>query len=292
MQKMYVDRKIEKSRLVMYCLESTFAIFGVVLLALAFAEIGFEIVPKSTRISSALTAIMFAFVFMLAEIIFRYRLPLMLHIIYFVYIFASVIVGSSFGVFRMDVPMMGEMLGWYDKITHAVLGYVLCVIAIYLSQKAKLWGKTKSGDVLLILAISMAFASLWEIFEFSVDHILPGQTMQRNSLIDTMLDMIFHFALTIVFIIQYLIEKCGKINLGIAFIEKNLQSGGRVPKKNQVLQTENLQDVATENAENVDDSENLIIESCAEAVADIAEESAETKEDVSKNTENSDVTNA
>ena len=89
----------------------------------------------------------------------------------------------------------------------------------------------------MLLAISMAYASIWEIYEFAVDHIIPGQSMQRNSLIDTMLDIISHFALTVVFIIQYLIEKCGKINLGIAFMEKNLESGGRVPKKNQAKQT-------------------------------------------------------
>lgn len=237
MQKKYVDRKIEKSRVVIYCLEGSLSIFGVVMFILAMLKIGFENLPMGNRISSSLMAILLAFLPMLIEKVFRYRLPLMLHIIYFAYIFASNIVGSCFGVFRMDVPMMGEMLGWYDKVTHAVLGYILCIVAIYLSQKGKVWGKSIFGDVLLLLAISMAYASIWEMYEFAVDHIIPGQSMQRNSLIDTMLDIISHFALTVVFIIQYLIEKCGKINLGIAFMEKNLESGGRVSKKNQAKQT-------------------------------------------------------
>ncbi len=120
MQKKYVDRKIEKSRVVIYCLEGSLSIFGVVMFILAMLKIGFENLPMGSRISSSLMAILLAFLPMLIEKVFRYRLPLMLHIIYFAYIFASNIVGSCFGVFRMDVPMMGEMLGWYDKVTHGI----------------------------------------------------------------------------------------------------------------------------------------------------------------------------
>ena len=240
MQKIYLDRKIEKSRLVLYLLESSLAVFGIVMLVLALLKIGFENLPMGSRISSALVAICLAFVPMLIEKIFRYRFPIMLHIIYVTYVFASVIVGSCFGVFRIDVLMMGEMLGWYDKITHAVLGYILCIVAIYLGQIAKIWGKSIFGDILILLAISMAYASIWEIYEFAVDHIIPGQSMQRNSLIDTMLDIISHFALTVVFIVQYVIEKCCKVNLGIAFMERNLSTGGRVAKKNQMPTSEDI----------------------------------------------------
>lgn len=228
----YVDKKMEKSRIVIYCLEASLAIIGIVMLSLAFAKIGFPNIPIGSRISSGFVAIVLAFALIAVELIFKYRFPIMLHIIYVAYVFASVIVGSSFGVFRMDVLIMGEMIGWYDKVTHAVLGYILCVIAVYLSQKTKVWGRSIGGDILLILAISMAYASLWEMFEFTVDHVIPGQSMQRNSLIDTMLDIICHFALTAVFIIQYIIEKCAKVNLGIAFIEKNLLTGGKVAKAN------------------------------------------------------------
>lgn len=225
------ERKSDKSRVIIYCVESTFAIFGIIFLILALCNVGFENLPKGSRISSAFVAMLFGFLPLIVEKIFRYHFPMMLHIIYYFYVLASVIVGSCLGVFRIDVPIMGEMIGWYDKVTHAVLGYVLCIVAIYLSQRAKLWGKSKFGDILLVVAISMAYASLWEIFEFTVDHTIPGQSMQRNSLIDTMLDMTVHFALTIVFVIQYLIEKCAKVNLGIAFMEKNLETGGKLPKK-------------------------------------------------------------
>lgn len=231
MQKKILDRKIEKPRLVLYLLEASLAIVGIVMLVLSLLKIGFEHVPMGSRISSAIVAICLAFVPMIIEKLFRYRFPIMLHIIYVAYVYASVVVGSCFGVFRMDIMMMGEMLGWYDKVTHAILGYILCVVAIYLAQIAKIWGKSIFGDILIIIAISMAYASIWEMYEFAVDQIIPGQSMQRNSLIDTMLDIISHFALTVVFIIQYVIEKCGKVNLGIAFMERNLQTGGRVAKK-------------------------------------------------------------
>lgn len=231
MQKMHCkEPKCDKSRLAVYILELTFAVFGIVFLALSLTGNGFEIVPKGSQITSAITAIMMAFAMIAVEKIFKYHFPIMLHIVYITYCFAANIIGANFGVFRYEVNMMGEMLGWYDKIMHAILGYVLCIVAIFLSQKAKLWGKSRGGDVLLILAISMAFSSLWEMFEFACDHLLPNQDMQRGSLIDTMLDIVFHFALTLVFIIQYLIEKCAKVNLGIAFMEKNLAAGGKISK--------------------------------------------------------------
>ncbi|MDE6968121.1 MAG: hypothetical protein K2P12_05615 [Clostridia bacterium] len=244
MQKIYVDRKIEKSRVIIYCLEASLAIIGLVMFILAMLKINFGSIeiPMGSRISSSLMAILLAFAFMAVELIFRYRFPIMLHIIYFAYVFASVIVGSNFGVFRHDVLIMGDMMGWYDKITHAILGYILCVIAIYLSQRGKVWGKSKFGDILLIVAISMAYASIWEMFEFTVDHTIPNQSMQRNSLIDTMLDIIAHFVFTVVFVIQYIIEKCAGVNLGIAFMEKNLNTGGWVPRKNQELPAENTGD--------------------------------------------------
>ena len=116
----------------------------------------------------------------------------------------------------------------------------------------------------MIIAISMAYASLWEMFEFTVDHVIPGQSMQRNSLIDTMLDITCHFALTMVFVVQYLVEKCCKINLGIAFIEKNLQSGGRVPKKNKQIEiAQNAESSDTQN-EDVSVQKNAVAESCEE----------------------------
>ncbi len=257
-----VERKIEKSRIIMYCLESTLAIFGIIMLILAFLNIGFEYIPKGSRISSGFMAILLAFAFIAVELIFAYRFPLMLHIIYITYVFASVIVGSCFGVFRLDVPIMGEMLGWYDKVTHAVLGYILCIIAIFLSQKAKIWGKSKGGDILLLICISMAYASIWEMYEFTVDHIIPGQSMQRNSLIDTMLDIISHFVFTMVFVIQYLIEKCANVNLGIAFMERNLTTGGKVPRKNKNTITNNTSIVNMDNKlqENIEQTNQILID--------------------------------
>ena len=51
MQKIYVDRKIEKSRIIIYCLEGSLAIFGVVMFALELAKIGFDHLPIGSRIS-------------------------------------------------------------------------------------------------------------------------------------------------------------------------------------------------------------------------------------------------
>lgn len=224
-------KKTDKARIAMYCIEFSMTIIGIVFLALSLCGKGLAHVPKGSQISSACCAIAFGIIPFLIEKILRYELPIMLHLVYFVYAFFSNVVGSNFGLFRFGVEMFGEMQGIYDKVMHGILGYVLCIVAIYLAIKTKIWGKSISGDILLILAISMGFASLWELFEFTADRIIPGQDMQRGSLIDTMLDILCHTAVTIVFIIQYVIEKLAKINLGIAFMEKNLSTGGSIRKR-------------------------------------------------------------
>ena len=228
-----------KPRLIMYGAELAIALFGLIYLILAAAGIGIEVVPEGSRISSGIATVFLGIGLIAIELIFRYRLPIMIHGIYALYIFFSNVIGSCIGLFRfMFTPFLwrGQLItdfGWFDKIMHSILGYVLCVVAVYLAIKSNIWNKSIIGDILIILAISMGFASLWEIFEFTCDSIIPNQDMQRGpELLDTMVDMTLHLIFTVVFIVQYLLSKYTKCAFGINYLVANLSTGGstRLPK--------------------------------------------------------------
>lgn len=226
-------------RLIMYALELAIAAFGVIYLALALAGIGMDMVPDASRVSSGIATILLGIAMIALELIFRYKLPIMLHIIYAGYIFFSNVLGSCLGLFRymIDAFMWRGVevsdFGWFDKIMHSILGYVLCIVAVYLAIKCKIWDMSIMGDLLIILAVSMGFASLWEIFEFAMDSLLVGQDMQRGPhLLDTMVDMTLHLIFTGVFMVQYGLAKATKHSFGMSFILTNLSTGGstRTPK--------------------------------------------------------------
>ena len=223
----------------MYVLEFMITVFGVIYLSLALAGIGMDMVPEASRISSGLSTIFLGIAVIAIELVFRYKLPIMLHVIYAGYIFFSNVLGGCLGLFRymIDAFMWRGVevtdFGWFDKIMHSILGYVLCIVAVYVAIKCKIWNISVMGDLLIILAVSMGFASLWEIFEFAVDSIMTGQDMQRGPhLLDTMVDMILHLIFTAVFMVQYGLSKATKHSFGMDFMVANLSTGGstKTPK--------------------------------------------------------------
>ena len=229
----------DKPRLIIYALELLMTVFATVYLILALAGITMPNVPKGSMIASGIVTFFLGIGFIIFERLIRQKLPLMLHIIYTVYFYLSNVIGSCLGVFRYSIDPFtwrGEMIsdfGWFDKVMHSILGYVLCIFAIYLAIKTSTWNKSILGDVLIIFAVSMALAALWEIYEFSTDSVLSGQDMQRGPwLLDTMVDMTLHLIFTLVFIMQYLISRYTRFSLGITFMAKNLATGERIKRKN------------------------------------------------------------
>lgn len=220
-------KQMTLSRKIAYILESLISVVGIVLLVLTICGLRQDYIPKGSQYSSALVALALGVAVFAIERIFKYEFPLVLHAIVYSYVLLSVVIGSGVGVFRM--------VNWYDKILHGLLGYVLCILAMHIAIKCKIWDKSFAGNIWIMFAISMAYASIWEIFEYLCDQFL-GQDMQQGaSLTDTMLDMISHFGVTILFLIHYIIDAKTKLNLGMSFMAKNLATGGSLRNKNKEI---------------------------------------------------------
>lgn len=200
--------KTGKMRMVMYGVESVLSILGIVFLILNI--VGDQ---NPSIYGAACSAIAAGVALMIIEKLFNFQLPLNLHVILFIYIFMSNIIGSNLKVFLITA--------WYDKVMHALLGYVLCIVAVWLMKVFKVKSKTVAGDIFVIFCISMMYAAVWEFIEFFSDCFL-GQNMQHGN-IDTMLDITAHLVLTIFFCLQYGVYKCTKYSLGMRFILKGLE---------------------------------------------------------------------
>ena len=139
-------------------------------------------------------------------------------LIYLVFVFYSAFVGSVVGLFKTSSVA--------DKIAHTLFGYLAC----YLGLAFSLSGTNKNEHPWFVLLVcfltSMAFASLWEIFEFSCDSLF-GQTMQGypvngvTDLTDSMLDMLVNLAGAVVFAIQYALHIFCKKDLMIDTMAKD-----------------------------------------------------------------------
>lgn len=147
---------------------------------------------------------------------FKIFLPNSLVVIYLLFITIGGFLGSCLSLYY-KIPAL-------DIIVHSLWGYVVCVLAIYLLCKIK--KDALNGTLFLVLFVfsfSMATASMWELIEFFSDAVL-GQTSQGVpingvvSVSDTMIDILCHFCGTVLFLLQYLIEKLTKRNLGIGWM--------------------------------------------------------------------------
>lgn len=208
---------ISKQRKIMYFLEALISIAGI-----AFLIINACGKKAPNLYGASISGIFIGIALVVVEMIFRYRFPIALHIIYFVYMVASNIIGSNLEIFTRTV--------WYDKVLHAILGYILCIVAVYIAIKTKIWERTLVGDIIIIFAISMAYASVWELIEWFADKFL-NQSMQHG-LQDTMLDIGSHFVLTVVFLVQFIISRLTKYGLGMNILTNSLSKDeGKMIKK-------------------------------------------------------------
>lgn len=152
----------------------------------------------------------------LVELIFKWRFSDFLLTFYVIYVLLAGILGGSLR-FYDNYP-------GFDKFVHGVFGYVGCMIGLF--AVSKLGGYDKMSPFLnglVIFAISMALAAMWEIFEYTGDLVFgatwqgeyltttDGQTVVDKT--DTMLDMVSHFFGSLVFIVHFLIHKATGKNL-------------------------------------------------------------------------------
>ena len=120
----------------------------------------------------------------LFEFIMKARLPDSLQIHYYLFITASSLVGSALGGYAF-IP------NW-DTIVHIDSGVLLAWLGMYAVRYVE-----ETRDIrfpawfaaFVILATPLAFAVLWEVYEFMSD-LLIHTTMQAGGLEDTIVDML------------------------------------------------------------------------------------------------------
>lgn len=145
-----------------------------------------------------------------AEIYYRSWLPLFITVVALILTFGSEIFEKSF---KIDLPeefeiwilifiyltlYLGEVqkfyhfFWWWDLLLHGFsaisIGLVGFVVILSLQSENKVRAKPL-WICLFAFTFALAVGALWEIFEFSMDQTF-GLTMQDNSLVDTMIDLI------------------------------------------------------------------------------------------------------
>ena len=97
---------------------------------------------------------------------------------------------------------------WFDKFTHFLSGVLTSLIALYLLKfyKIKL---NKVFVIIFIISITLAVASIWEIFEFTNSQLfdMDPQRVIKTGVNDTMYDIIVAFLGSIIVSISKLFIK-------------------------------------------------------------------------------------
>ncbi len=112
----------------------------------------------------------------------------------------------------------------YDKIVHTLSGVMSSFLALVILHKLKMYNKKNLlFNIIFIIAIALAIASLWEIYEFTFDNIFgkDAQRVLKTGVGDTMTDIIVALIGSFWVSLMYLYEGVkNKKLLVISFISK------------------------------------------------------------------------
>ncbi len=137
--------------------------------------------------------------------IFLILMPAIPFLFYLINIFDLKIPAEYEMIFLLMITfgtVLGELWDLYyriihlDTILHCLSGPILCLFPMCILVRCKTEVPFKSR-LFLILFVSMGFAAMWEIYEFTMDELF-GLDMQKDheaglGLIDTMHDLWIHF---------------------------------------------------------------------------------------------------
>lgn len=127
-----------------------------------------------------------------------------LEFIYLLFLFISYILGYVYDFY--------DTVYYFDAIAHSLFGLFASIYALPLLKVLKRYdSKNRLFNIVFIIIFTISMASLWEIFEFTVDKIFTSANMQR-SLNNTMKDIISALLFSIMYSFIYfektkLIEK-------------------------------------------------------------------------------------
>lgn len=130
------------------------------------------------------------------------------------------VIYAVFVIFAFLASFLGSVLEfygsvwWYDLAMHFTFGYLGCIIGLFFVCKLEKVENLRPVFVIFVcFAVSIMFAGLWEVFEFTTDVLLDGTAQgvpveladgtYATLVNDTMEDIICNLCGAIVFVIHY-----------------------------------------------------------------------------------------
>ena len=154
-----------------------------------------------------------------------------------------------FASFLGSCVRLYDLIGWYDIAMHSVVGYVAALLGLFFVCILADVGRLRPAFVLLVcIAVSLAIAAVWEMYEFVTDLWLAGgaqgapvETVTGDFVVpvnDTMEDILCNTGGALVFAIHYLAHVWSKKDLGIGFFKRDFTTKKRAaplaaPQKEQ-----------------------------------------------------------
>lgn len=140
---------------------------------------------------------------------FKIDIPDEFEIVLVVFVYAAIFLG--------EMQQFYDKVWWWDKMLHSfsglILGNVGFLIISYLNSNKKIDVSLSPVFVAFFtFCFAVAMGAVWEIYEFSMDKSF-GFHMQRNSLNDTMTDIILDTIGALVFAFLGYLQQKGKINI-------------------------------------------------------------------------------
>jgi len=121
--------------------------------------------------------------------------------IYYIYVFLLLVLGC--------LTKLYSRLVYYDVFTHFMFGFIGCIAALYLLNLFDMQYKNKIFNIIFMISLTLAFASIWEIFEY-ISSIVFNDDVQHvltTGVRDTMEDIISSLVASIIFVITYIFKK-------------------------------------------------------------------------------------
>lgn len=132
----------------------------------------------------------------------KIKLPESMEFVYLLFVFLAQFLGSVVNLY--------SSIYWFDSFTHFISGILTAVFALaILNWFQKYDTKSVAFNIFFMIAFSLMVASLWEMFEFTSDQLLGGDTQKvlETGVSDTMKDMIVALLGAILTCIYYGYEK-------------------------------------------------------------------------------------
>lgn len=137
---------------------------------------------------------------------------------------------------------------WYDLAMHALFGYIGGIIGLFIACKLTDVKKVNAAFLIVFcFAVSLTFAALWEVFEFSSDrllgndaqglHIPDGEGGYFIDVTDTMEDIICNLIGAIVFTAHMIAYVLSKKSLGIGALIDDFNRGKSQKDKSVAAKT-------------------------------------------------------